>query len=408
MRALIILTIFSLAVTSCHKEEISNKYEPINLDLKSQALVESSNQFGFDLFKSTIKNSEEFQNIMISPLSVSQALGMTWNGASGATRDEMTNMLGFDIANAGELNEANQSIRQALLSADRKVDMNIANSIWYRQGYSVNPEFIKTNEDFYNAVVESLDFSQGEESKRIINQWVSDQTKGRIPEIVKGISDDHVMFLINAVYFKGKWKYKFQKDDTGDEKFYLENGTSITTKTMKQSADLMHFSADDCSGIAMPYGNGHFEMIVILPNEGIDVSSIVGSLDDQKWSDYLNSFTEKGVEVWLPRFTFECKQKLNEPLKALGMKTAFTSRADLSKIGPGKLLISKVQHNTFVEVNEEGSEAAAATSVEVELTSIGGGGLPLLFKVDRPFLFAIREKDTGAILFMGQVYNPVN
>lgn len=408
MRTVTILLILCVVAVSCQKEDVSNKYELIELDLKSQALVESTNQFGFNLFKSTLKNSGEFQNTMISPLSVSQALGMTWNGALGATRDEMTNMLGFDIANAGELNESNQFIRQALLNADRKVDMNIANSIWYRQGYSVNSDFIKTNEDFYNAVVESLDFRQAAASKRTINQWVSDQTKGRIPEIVDEISDDHVMFLINAVYFKGQWTYKFPKEETREADFYLSNGSVVATKMMKQRADVLHFSAANCSGISMPYGNEHFEMVVILPNEGVDISTLVSSLDDQKWNDYLNAFTKRGVEVWLPRFTFKSKLKLNEPLMDLGMQTAFTSDANLSKIGPGNLLISKVQHNTFIEVNEEGSEAAAVTSVEVELTSIGAGGSPLLFKVDRPFLFAIREKDTGAILFLGQVYNPVN
>jgi len=408
MRKFVIFAIASIAFISCHKEEVSNSYEPINLDLKSQSIVTSSNQFGFDLFKSTIKNSDEFQNIMISPLSVSQALGMTWNGALGVTRAEMTEMLGFDVENQQELNGSNQTIRKALLNADRKVDMNIANSIWYRKGYSINPEFINTNENFYNAQVESLDFSKVDESKRIINQWVSDKTKGRIPKIVEGISNDHVMFLINAVYFKGKWKFKFQKESTSEENFYLTNGTSIATSMMKQSAELMYFSAESCSGIAMPYGNEHFQMVVILPNEGVDISTVVDRLDDQTWNFYLNSVNQRGVEVWLPRFTFESKLKLNEPLMDLGMKKAFTSGADLSKIGPGNLYISKVQHNTFIEVNEEGSEAAAATSVEIRETSLENPGLPLSFKVDRPFLFVSREKDTGAILFMGQVYNPKN
>ena len=402
------LLLFVISGFACtESQEIEPKeYSPIKLNLKSQEILQSSNEFGISLFKKVVEDTEEPENVMISPLSVSQALGMTWNGARGQTRDEMTNVLGFLVDNDKELNESNRIIREALLNADNLVETNIANSIWYKNTFQINSGFVDINKQFYDAEVRPLDFSDAEGSKKTINNWVNDKTKGKIPEIVDEITPDHIMFLINAVYFKGKWKYEFKKDDTVDEPFHYVDGTTEDVKMMVQETDLDYFSTTGCRGVALPYGNEHFRMIVLLPDEDTNLNDFISGLDENALSGYINSFQQHGVKVWLPKFKFECDLELKKQLIKLGMVSAFTGSADLSGMGtPSNLFISKVKHKTFVEVDEVGTEAAAVTSVEIELTSIGpGSAIPFL--VNRPFVFLIQEKDTGAILFMGQVYKP--
>ncbi len=407
---IILSTMLSLSTLSCTEDsrEIPQEYAPIKLDLKSQEIVDNSNDFGIDLFKEIVSEKEENTNIMISSLSVSQALGMTWNGARGTTRNEMTEMLGFSVENEKELNESNKTIRETLMNADNLVDMNIANSIWYRNTFHINQEFVDVNRKYYDAEVRGLNFNDKEKSKNTINKWVDDKTNGKIPEIINDINSDDVMFLINAVYFKGKWKYSFKKEDTVDEPFHFADGHTTEVKMMSQETDLKYFEADDYRGVSLPYGNGHFRMIVVLPDEDTSLKEVISDLDNNTLSGYINSSREAGVNIMLPKFTFKCELELKNPLIELGMKTAFTDHADLSGIGtPSGLTISRVAHKTFVEVNEEGTEAAAVTSVTVGVTSVGPGDGNIPFVVNRPFLFMIQEKDTGAILFMGQVYDPV-
>jgi len=407
------LFLFVIYGFSCtESQEVKpQEYSPIKLGLKSQEILQSSNKFGINLFKNIVSASDEPGNIMISPLSVSQALGMTWNGARGATRDEMTEMMGFSVDNDTELNESNKTIREALLNADNLVKTNIANSIWYRNTFHINQGFVDVDKKFYDAEVKALDFTDTESSKKTINNWVNDKTKGKIPKIVDEITADHIMFLINAVYFKGKWKYEFKKDNTVDEPFHFADGKTENVKMMVQETDLNYFKTSNSQGVALPYGNGHFRMIVLLPDEDITLKEYVSELNESTITDNINSFRQNKVNVWLPKFKFECNLALKEPLKELGMKSAFLDGvADLSGMGtPSNLVVSKVKHKTFVEVEEEGTEAAAVTSVEIGVTSIGPGeNHTIPFIVNRPFLFLIQEKDTGAILFMGQVYEPRN
>ena len=407
------LFLFVIYGFSCtESQEVKpQEYSPIKLGLKSQEILQSSNKFGINLFKNIVSASDEPGNVMISPLSVSQALGMTWNGAGGATRDEMTEMMGFSVDNDTELNESNKTIREALLNADNLVKTNIANSIWYRNTFHINQGFVDVDRKFYDAEVKALDFTDTEGSKKTINNWVNDKTKGKIPKIVDEITADHIMFLINAVYFKGKWKYEFKKDNTVDEPFHFADGKTENVKMMVQETDLNYFKTSNSQGVALPYGNGHFRMIVLLPDEDITLKEYVSELNETTITDNINSFRQNKVNVWLPKFKFECNLALKEPLKELGMKSAFLDGvADLSGMGtPSNLVVSKVKHKTFVEVEEEGTEAAAVTSVEIGVTSIGPGeNHTIPFIVNRPFLFLIQEKDTGAILFMGQVYEPRN
>ncbi|RUA07463.1 MAG: serpin family protein [Flavobacteriia bacterium] len=403
---LILLFVLMVNFYSCtESQEVPQEYISIKLDLKSQEIVYSSNDFGINLFRQ-VASVEEGKNLMISSLSVSQALGMTWNGARGTTRDEMTEVMGFSVDKDEDLNTSNKTIRDALLSADNMVEMDIANSIWYRNTFRVKNEFVGINKKYYDAEVKGLDFDDSEGSKKAINGWVKKKTKDKITEVVQEINPDDVMFLINAVYFKGKWKYQFKKEDTSDEPFLYADGHRADVKMMSQNEHLEYFEANACSGVALPYGNGHFRMIVLLPDEDVTLKDFVADLNESDLSSHVNSAMEAEVNLKLPKFTFECDLRLNYPLQQLGIKTAFTDHANLSGIGdPSNLTISKVQHKTFVEVNEEGTEAAAVTSVTVGVTSVGPEE-SVSFVVDRPFLFLIQEKDTEAILFIGQVYDP--
>jgi serine protease inhibitor len=188
-----------------------NDYKPIVVDEKTASMVSANNEFGLKLFKTLASNGS---NVFVSPLSVSQALGMTYNGATGNTATEMASVLGFGGMTSGDINQTSTKLRQALLGADKTVSFSIANSIWYRNDFSINADFVTTNKTYYDAEVKGLDFSKAEASKNTINSWVNDQTRGKIPTIVDQITPDHVMFLINAVYFKGTWKYNFKKSDT--------------------------------------------------------------------------------------------------------------------------------------------------------------------------------------------------
>jgi serpin B len=385
---------------------VEDKYQPINLDLKSAAVLESANQFGIDLFEEVVKDGK-YDNIMVSPLSVSQALGMTWNGARGNTRDEMTTMLGFSVENEGELNRSNKTIRTALLNADKQVEMEVANSIWYRDTYVINSEFKTVNQQYYDAEVHPLDFTDPSLCKFTINNWVNDKTTGKIPEIVDAISPDHVMFLINAVYFKGQWTYEFKVEDTVQEPFYFQDGSAANVEMMTQQNDLEYFWGEEWEILALPYGNEHFRMLVLLPHDEISLEDCVASFNAEVLEEYSEQMELRGISLWMPKFKFESDIELNNSLISLGMQQAFSDYADFSGMGsPANLKVSKVKHKTFIELDEKGTEAAAVTSVEMVLTSVGGGGSTIPVKINRPFLFLIQEQDTEAILFMGQVYHP--
>ncbi|WP_430813629.1 serpin family protein [Carboxylicivirga sp. RSCT41] len=405
-KSLTLFFLFYVAI-ACSDSHEPETYRSINLDLKSQEAVEASNQFGFNLFG--ILSKETNENLMISPLSISQALCMVSNGANGSTFNEMTSALSFPDYQIGELNDANQTIRDELLGADSKVTMDIANSIWYRDSYPISADFVSSNQVYYDADVKALDFSDGARAKEIINDWVNSKTKGRIEEIVEEINDAHMMFLINAIYFKGRWTYRFDKENTKDDAFFLMDGSTIHVPSMSVEADLGYYSGAAGKCVSIPYGNGHFEMVIAMPNNGEGLAQFVDNLNDAQWKEMTDNMVERGVALSLPKFSFASKQQLNDPLIALGMSTAFSDRADFSLMnenGISDLKISKVLHKSFVEVNEEGTEAAAVTSVSMELTSIGGEGASIIFNVNQPFVFAIREKDTGVILFLGQVYQP--
>jgi len=393
--------------TQCTTNPVSpGKKNTIQLTMAEKSLVKSDNKFGFKLFKEIIKEQED-KNVFISPLSVSMALGMTYNGANGNTQEAMQSTLELSGLTLQEINESYENLTKLLTNLDPKVKFQIANSIWYRERFPVEDEFIDINKTYFDAEVRGLDFS-APNAPNIINGWVNEKTNGKIEKIVDGaIHPLTMMFLINAIYFKGTWTYEFDESQTRDDVFTLPDGSKKPCKMMMQEGELRYFENGDFQAIDLPYGDGGFSMTLFLPHREKDVDSLIALLNEENWSQWINSFIKRELTLQLPKFTLEYEIKLNDVLKALGMEIAFhSSRADFTKmyreeeVG-NNLYISNVKHKTFVKVNEEGTEAAAVTSVEMRLESAG-----LSMRIDRPFMFAIRENHSGTILFIGNIAEP--
>lgn len=383
--------------------------EPRQLNMSERSLVNSDNSFGFKLFKDIIKE-ENGKNVFISPLSVSMALGMTYNGANGKTKEEMQNTLELSGLTLQEINESYKNLIELLTDLDPKVKFQIANSIWYREVLPIEDEFLDINQKYFDAEVSGLDFSAPDASVRI-NKWVSEKTNGKIEKIVDDVIEPlTMMFLINAIYFKGTWTYEFDKSKTQEDVFTLPDGSMKSCQMMMKEREFQYFENEQFQAIDLPYGDGDFRMTVFLPREEKSVDSLIAELNQENWNRWINSFSQQKVNLQIPKFTLQYEIKLNEVLKSLGMELAFVPElADFTEIYEeekvnANLYISKVKHKTFVEVNEEGTEAAAATSVEVGITSVGPTSI--LMRIDHPFMFAIRENHSETILFIGKIINP--
>ncbi len=389
----------------CQKEEVDPEPKKLNLTKKSEQLIESDNVFGLNLFKEIMTAEGVDDNVMISPLSVALALGMTYNGSDGTTKEAMEATLKVSGLTEEEINSAYKSIIDQLVKLDPKVIMEIANSIWYRNDVQVYDEFIQTNKDYYYAEVSSLDFSKPDDAKDIINNWVANKTHDLIREIIDYIPIDAVMYLINAMYFKGTWKFEFDKDHTRSEDFFTDHENSIETDMMFMESNLKYMHNDLFEMVELPYGDGGFSMLILLPENGKNTLDVVNELSNDNWNNWVNSLMESRVSIKMPKFKFEYFNLLNDPLCEMGMSVAFNpGAADFSRIAPYSLFISRVLHKTFIDVNEEGTEAAAVTAVEIRFTSISPD--MIYFIADRPFLFAIKENSSGSILFMGRVKKP--
>ena len=394
-----------LMLGSCQKETETPGIKPIVLDQDSKSLLEADNAFAFEMFREIVKGEEKSENIMISPLSISLALAMTYNGADGDTRDAMEEVLHLQGFSPDEINSAYQTLINALLSIDPEVIMEIANSIWHRQDFSVREDFINVNKTYYNAEVSGLDFSSPS-SVDVINQWVKNMTHDKIEKIIDEIKPEDVMFLINAIYFKGTWKYQFDENNTHDAPFYDESGALLqNVPTMMVKGTISYMQNENFEAVELPYSQGNYNMVILLPWDDGSVDDLLDIMNDETWKLWMNSFHNvSGMEVFLPKYKFEFEKELKEVLTLMGMGVAFSDQADFSKINPqAPLTISSVKHKTFIEVNEEGTEAAAVTSVSIVLLS---AEIANEFRADHPFIFVIREKYTGAIMFMGIVADP--
>jgi serine protease inhibitor len=390
---------------------------PRELTASETHLVAVTNEFAFRLFREMAREEGPAKNLFISPLSVGMALGMTYNGAAGTTQEAMQAVLGLEGMSLSEIDQAYRGVIALLRGLDPRVDFTLANSIWYRQDYSFEQPFLDTTRVYFDAAVEGLDFA-APSAGPTINGWVNDQTRGKITSIVPDpIPSDIVMYLINAVYFKGDWVVQFDRSRTAPAPFTLadRSTTSVPMMSFKAPGDVRVGGAlyPQLGGsgpllLDLRYGGGAYSMTIVMPGSPAGMDSLVSGLTRQQWDAWIAVLDSTEAFVSMPKFTLAYQLKLNDVLAALGMGVAFvgcpavSDCADFTRMRSIRdLYISEVMHKTYVDVNEEGTEAAAATSVGMGTTSA-----PTSVVVDRPFLFAIWERFSGTILFMGRIMNP--
>ncbi len=399
MKRLISISAIVVSLNACNDQTISPDNPP-NLRVLSNAEVvvsSSINDFGFTLFRKTHNN----QNTFTSPLSVSVALGMVLNGASQDTRQSILSTINFEGLTAEEVNGAYKDLTALLLSMDRTVEVGLANSVWYHQDYSVNSAFSEIIKDYYDGTVQSLDFKSAT-AKTTINNWVESKTNNRIKDLIDQISGDDIMFLINAIYFKGEWQYQFDAAKTHSANFTREDGTTTTVDMMfSKGAKILYGAEEDgVQLVDVPYGNGQFSMTLLVPGQK-SIQELVESLTSTQLQAWLANADTLTTELEIPKFKMTWKKDLKESLMAMGMNMdGFPALFE----EPLPLAISRVIHQSFLEVNEKGSEAAAATAIGIEVTSFPSR--PPRITIDKPFVFFIREKHSGVILFSGQLLDP--
>ncbi|MGB3654603.1 MAG: serpin family protein [Rivularia sp. (in: cyanobacteria)] len=394
----------ALAESQVPQSELPVSDKAASMDPK---FVSANTKFGFNLF-SKLLIQDNNKNIFFSPSSIALALAMTYNGASGNTQSAMAKTLELQGMNLQQINSSYAKLKASLENPDSQVTLNIANSLWADKNASLKPDFIQNNQDFYQAKVTSLDFADTGAAS-IINNWVKENTQGKIDKIVEKIDPDRVLFLLNAIYFKGSWTKEFEPEKTAQLPFYLASGEEKQHPMMSQSGEYKYYETEQFQAVSLPYGeNGRVSFYVFLPKENSNLKSFHENLNAANWEKWMSGFARQDGFVRLPRFKMDYEATLNNSLSALGMEEAFSDNANFSEMG-NNLKISEVKHKTFVEVNEEGTEAAATTSVGIEVTSAKiPSQQPFQMIVNRPFFCAIRDNQTQSILFMGSIVEPVS
>jgi serine protease inhibitor len=377
---------------------------PRQLTVGEQQIIQASNTFSFDLLKQ-VRATESAENVFLSPLSASMSLGMVLNGAAGNTFEQMRSTLRFGQLSQAEINASYRGLLDLLLGLDKSVEITIANSTWARKGTLFVPAFFTAVRQSFDAEARELDFSLPT-AKDTINAWVRTSTRNRIPSIIDQIDPLDILFVINAIYFKGNWTEQFEKSRTRQASFRLDNGTTVQVQMMSSQRVPMGWVVypDGVVVAELPYGRRAFNMVVVLPPPNTKLADFVAGLEPTTWTRWMTDLRPiKDAHVELPRFTLEYEKSLNATLKALGMTDAFDPQhADLSKLTTrDDAYITYVKQKTFLKVDEVGTEAAAVTVSGVGVTSAPPG-----IRVDRPFLVAIREKLSGTILFIGAIGHP--
>ena len=382
---------------------------PRALTSAEQRLIATDNRFALTLLGQVTADTRDApRNLFLSPLSVAMALAMTTNGAAGSTEAAMRAALGLEGMTVAEVNEGYRGLIALLRGLDPRARFTLANSIWYRQELAVLQPFLDVTQQSYDARVAPLDF-RSPTAAQTINAWVSEQTAGRITEIVEPVLPEAaVMYLINAIYFKGDWTQQFDRGRTAPRPFRLADGSTVSVPTMThgREADVRVYRDATVEVLDLPYGGRAFSMTIVMPPEPAGIDALLASLTAQAWDGWIAGLDSTASEVYLPKFVLSSELLLNSTLTALGMGIAFDcdppDMADFTRMHvPQEVCITRVKHKSFVDVNEEGTEAAAVTAVEMGVTSA-----PAAIVVDRPFLFAIRETLSGTILFVGVMRNP--
>jgi serine protease inhibitor len=406
-----ILLVIIIAGISCSETKDCGCVPPPDLrpiTATEQNVIESANDFSFDIF-SRINAAEPDKNLFISPLSISTALSMTTNGTVGETKQGIKTTLHQTDMSDIEINEAYKSLATYLTTLDPKVIMQLANSNWYKDEYHIKENFKSILQEYYDAEVRAADFDNPD-TKNLINGWIENKTNGKIKDMIDQIPADAVMYLINAIYLKATWQYQFEKNKTEPKNFTLANGEVVKTPMMySEGVKANAYFHQDYQFVELPYGNGQFVFSIITPTKPGEIDDFITGLNVDKYKSLIDNADTGTFKVYLPKFKIEYKITLNDVLASMGMTQSFSDDADFSELFVENLslFISRVLHQSFLEVDEEGTEAAAATVVEISLTSIGPGSQPSVIYIDKPFAFFIRERHSNAILFAGKLHNPL-
>ena len=402
---LVLLTFSSCDKSTVDKTPLST--EPIKIQLRGveASMIESDQMFAFEFFAKVFNEelNEDDKNFMVSPFSLSMALAMTWNGSDGNTKLAMQNTLGMGDWSDDEVNSYFSKMKDAFEKTDPSTKLSIANSIWTNRNVAILPNFISLNKTYYNATVEAVDFGSPATVDRI-NRWAAENTNNLIKKVLEETKPSDLMYLLNALYFKGIWTSEFDAKKTSKENFTDENGRKVKVDMMSQYANFSYTEDETMQVVELPYGNKAFSMMVLLPNVDKNLIDVINGLqDDVYWASVKNKMHSQNIELFLPKFKTEYSKKLNDVLIDMGMETAFTAgRADFSRMSNKDAFISLVKQDTFIATDEVGTEAAAVTVVGVVETS-SPASEEVVFKADKPFLYMIQENSTGSILFMGVV-----
>lgn len=391
-----------LFINPAFSQTSNNTANPVD----AAGVVSANNQFAFDLYA---KYKSKEGNIFFSPYSISTALAMTYEGARGKTQEEIQAVFHFPIDDNARRN-AFAEIYYEINKKDKDYTLSTANALWAEKDYQFLPEYFNLIDKYYGGKVTNLNFVREPEASRLtINNWVEEHTNNRIKDLISpgAISDLTRLILTNAVYFKGKWFKEFDPELTKEEDFKVTPGRSINVQMMNLSTKgLSYFENDQLQILELPYEGEDLSMVILLPKSS-DLKNLEESLTTEKLSEWRKGLYEREVKVYIPKFKFESKYFMAGDLTAMGMPTAFDPTADFSGMtGQKDLFISQVIHQAFVEVNEEGTEAAAATAVGMYLKAIAIPEDSKIFKADHPFIFIIEERKTGNILFLGRVNEP--
>jgi serine protease inhibitor len=376
--------------------------EPVRPFTAVERQVSGANTgFGLTLLQ-RVHSSESAPNVLLSPLSASMALGMALNGASGETFDAMRTTLGFSDLQQTQINEAYRGLIAQLRARDPGVEFRLANSVWYERTFQVKQPFLDAARTYFSAQVTPLDF-RSPTAPRTISQWAEQQTGGRIKDLVDSIDPLDRMILVNAVYFKAPWTTPFEPNATRNGPFTRQDGSTVQTPLMSADRGYPMYHNDDIQMVELPYADSAFSMVLLAPRTGHRLDDLMARLTPQQWADWTDRLRQQRVLLTVPKFKFEYELEMNQVLSDMGMGIAFRPfDADFTRIADVRdLHISKVKQKAFIDVHERGTEAAAATSVVIGVTS-----MPPELRFDRPFIFAIRERSSGTLLFVGRVGDP--
>ncbi|WP_420149811.1 serpin family protein [Spirosoma sp.] len=390
-----------VTAVSCQTSNVAPTPDTASELRVSAPFANQTTQFAFDVSQRVSGQEGQNKNVFISPLSLHIALGMILNGANGQTAQEIQKTLKLDAQTLTEANQTYQNLMENLPGVDPTVTLTLANSVWYRNTFSVENSFQSLLRQTFKADVSAQDFTD-QATVGKINSWASEKTNGKIPKVIEQIQPDNVMFLLNALYFKGDWKTQFDPSQTVDAPFRLASGGTTNVRMMRLKTSLNHAYRSTFSAYELPYGSGKYAMTILLPASTSSADAIINSLNSSEWEQLQKDMKSGEIDFGLPKFTLNYEVTLNKALSAMGMPTAFTDQADFTKINSqGGLLLSFVKQNTFVAVDEKGTEAAAVTTGGVSVTS-----MPQPTLCDRPFLFVIHEKTSGTVLFVGKIADP--